>query len=149
MLLGKHAPERKQHMLLVPSTASTETSNGNGIIQKDLWRTVVTARIHRRPTRLLKILYQQKYCHLELKGIETGWKAIVLLKIPQAESRSIKKTTQLQICAILLEKVKKDSTDKNLEFRIFWNFSLLDFEITWDIWYLSSFHFLSFGIRLS
>lgn len=90
----------------IHSTISRKPGIVLGLSRKDLWRILLfngvnTDNIHRRPTRFLRMLYQEKYCQLvlnqtKIKHYERGYGT------QSSTSRKLgDKTAQLQTCATL------------------------------------------------
>ena len=84
------------------------------LFRKVRWRTILTngmdsSVLHRRPTRFLKMLCQQKHYQLGLKGTETRWNKRRLSDSQNSVGRKqADKTALLQACNYLSGKRKND-----------------------------------------
>lgn len=68
--------------------------------------TPVYHETNRRSTSFLRTLYQQKHCHLKLKGIEYEIKESGQTPKNSTGRKQADKTSQLQTCATFREKGK-------------------------------------------
>lgn len=119
-----------------PQPSQQKTVVEMGLSVKYLWRTLLFNGMNaRRPTRFLKILHQQKQCHLDWKG-RAGWNVRKRLGFQNSVGKNqAYETTQVQLCTNLQEKGKMtpkiESQATGYYFQALPYLALLDFEMSW------------------
>lgn len=112
--------------------------------RKDLWMSPLSNRvnpcgIHGRPTKFLRIFFQQKYCQFEPKEGERAWKERKMWDSHSSTGRKeADKITQLQTCISFMKKKEWLIPCTIEDYSRPWNlmeFPQLDFEIAWNQWF--------------